>query len=79
MSELIAINVFVNTSILTNRFGYSASDLGDGLGEHSHDGGAAGDHSLTETAILDERVNVGGEGSETHPRDLAEALVGDCG
>jgi hypothetical protein len=74
-------------------FGDSSSDLtGAGttdkedneMGEHSREGGVAGDAPFdgTEEEPNDpgrEGIgNVGGEGSETHPSDLADALGGDC-
>lgn len=61
-------------------FGDSASDLGGDLGEHSRDGGAAGDHPFDDDDKPGREGirNVGGKGSETHPSDLAEGLSGDC-
>lgn len=63
-----------------NCFGDSSSDLGGDLGEHSKDGGVAGDHPFDEDDKPGREGigNVGGQGSDTHPSDLAEALGGDC-
>lgn len=63
-----------------NCFGDSSSDSGGDLGEHSKDGGVAGDHPFDEDDKPGREGigNVGGQGSDTHPSDLAEALGGDC-
>lgn len=75
-----------------NCFGDSASDLaGAGttdkednkMGDHSREGSVAGDAPF-DGSNDDEKPgregigNVGGQGSETHPSDLADALGGDC-
>ena len=53
------------------------------MGEHSREGSVAGDAPFdgeddTEDPGREGIGNVGGEGSETHPSDLAGALGGDC-
>jgi hypothetical protein len=64
-------------------FGEEASEFGKGgiMGEHSREGSVAGDAPFDSDGEPGRQGigNVGGEGSETHPSELAEALnEGDC-
>jgi hypothetical protein len=57
-----------------NCFGEEASNLGGDLGEHSRDGGVAGDHPYDD----DNKKGRTGIGNiDGAPGDLAEALNGD--
>jgi hypothetical protein len=67
-------------------FGDSASDLAQGepgMGEHSREGGAAGDQPFDDDDDKKGRAGIGNVGGgeapdKTHPSDLAGALGGDC-
>jgi hypothetical protein len=74
-----------------NEFGQSAKDQGGDLGEHSRDGGAAGDHPYDKNPITGEddkpgRSGIGNIGNDLgvtcdskHPADLAHFLNdGSC-
>lgn len=71
-----------------NCFGDSSSDLGGDLGEHSKDGGAAGNHPYDNDGEGEDdrpgRSGIGNIGEDAgltdskHPSDLADALGGDC-
>ena len=68
-----------------NCFGDSAEDLAqseEGMGEHSREGGAAGDQPFDEEDDEKGRQGIGNVGDDEenniHPSDLADALGGDC-
>lgn len=67
--------VSVYPSTLANRFGDSASDLGDGHGEHSRDGGAAGDHPYAGDGDPGRQgiTNVGGGASENSSKGFSRS------
>ena len=67
-----------------NCFGDSASDLAqteEGMGEHSKEGGAAGDKPFDDDDKPG-RQGIGNVGDDEenniHPSDLADVLGGDC-
>ena len=68
-----------------NCFGDSAEDLAqseEGMGEHSREGGAAGDQPFDEGDDKKGRAGIGNVGDDEenniHPSDLADALGGEC-
>ena len=75
--------VYAEKAADPNCFGEEASQLGEGgqMGEHSKEGGAAGDAPFDGTGEdgpgREGIGNVGGEGSDTHPSELAEDLNQD--
>lgn len=81
-SSLSAI-AFAKKPADPNCFGDAASDSAP-LGEHSRDGGAAGDHPYDADGKKG-RSGIGNIGEDAgltpgskHPSDLAKALGGDC-